>query len=100
MNSNSLPPPSLKASSFPLIDKALEGYKHWQKNWSKFPRLARHSLGGKIDREFTETLECLLVAAYAPKEEKHRLVVHASAKLDLVKFFLKVAWEMNLPAAS
>lgn len=89
------PPPEQKQSSFPLLDKALEVYKLWQGNLSSFPRLARYSLGGKIDREFTDLLERLLIAAYAPREEKYRLVISASAKLDLVKFFFKVAWEME-----
>ena len=62
---------------------------------SNFPKLARHSLGVKIECEFTILLERLFMAAYVQKDEKRKLVVMASAKCDLIKFFLRVAWELE-----
>lgn len=60
-----------------------------------FPRLSRHTLGAKIDQLFTDTIELILLAGYAAKPQKASLVARASSKLDALKFFLKVAWELK-----
>lgn len=41
-------------------------------------------------------IELIVVACYANKEQKYSLIVRASGKLDLIKFFLKLLWEMKL----
>ena len=57
------------------------------------PRLARFTLGAKIDRLFLETIELMLIAGYTQRERKLIIVQQASAKLDTLKFFLKVSWQ-------
>lgn len=61
-----------------------------------FPRLSRYTLGSKIDTLFTDTIEFLLLAGYASKSQKTGIVARASTKLDALKFFLQVAWELKL----
>jgi hypothetical protein len=37
----------------------------------------------------------ILLAGYANRAEKQTAVFKASAKLDVLKFFLQIAWEMK-----
>lgn len=59
------------------------------------PRLQRYSLGMKIEQQFLDLLENLLLAGYAVREQKPTIMAKASVKLDLLKFFLQVAWELK-----
>lgn len=59
------------------------------------PQGSRYTLGGKIDALCIETLESLLVASHLPKADKIAFVRTANQKLDLLKFFLQVAWEIK-----
>ena len=52
-------------------------------------------MGGKIDCLFTDTIEFILLAGYAAKPQKTALVQRASTKLDALKFFLQIAWELK-----
>lgn len=71
-------------------------YKVWHNYLIHLPRLSRYTLGAKIDKLFTELLELTLKAGYTPKTQKLIVVQNASAKLDLLKFFLKIAWELKV----
>jgi len=44
---------------------------------------------------FTETIETTLSASRLNREQKLAFVQKASAKLDLLKFFLRLAWEIK-----
>ena len=37
-----------------------------------------------------------MLAGYAPKEQKSSLLKCTSGKLDVLKFFLQLAWEMKI----
>jgi hypothetical protein len=73
----------------------MEAYKVWHVFHQGFPRLSKHTLGEKIDRLFTELLESLFLASYAAGNEKAAHIMAASAKLDLLKYFLHIAWELK-----
>lgn len=60
-----------------------------------FPRLSRYTLGVKIDTIFTDCLELLLLAKYSDKNSKLILINKAITKLDSLKFFLQIAWEIK-----
>ncbi|MEX2429923.1 MAG: four helix bundle protein, partial [Patescibacteria group bacterium] len=75
--------------------KTVGAYKQWHVWLNDFPRLSRYSLGAKIDSLFTDTIELLLLAGYASRPDKVALVRRASGKLDALKFFLQVAWELK-----
>jgi len=72
-----------------------EAYKIWHDFLPHFPRLSKYTLGAKIDAIFTEILELLLFAKYADKNSKLLLINKAIAKLDSLKFFLQIAWEIK-----
>jgi hypothetical protein len=58
-------------------------------------RLSRYTLGTTIDKTFCETIELVLQAGYAIREQKYSVVLRAASKLDTLKFFLQVAWEIK-----
>lgn len=60
-----------------------------------FPKDSRHTLGAKIDNLFLETIELIIGGSYSDKLEKLILLKRASVKLDLLKFFLQVAWKIK-----
>jgi len=53
-------------------------------------------LGSKIDSLFISILEHAIRAAYASRERKALHLGNAVIYLDLLKFFLQLAWEMKV----
>ncbi len=92
-NASFNPPPS--QFNLSLIQKLVKIYKLWQDYLYNFPKTSRYTLGAKIDNLFIETTENIIKAGYADKAEKIIFQKRASAKLDLLKFFLQVAWEID-----
>ncbi|OGY37562.1 MAG: hypothetical protein A3E36_04845 [Candidatus Andersenbacteria bacterium RIFCSPHIGHO2_12_FULL_45_11b] len=45
---------------------------------------------------FLETIEFILLAEYAPKDQKSSIIKRASGKLDALKYFLQLTSEMSM----
>ncbi|MDO8240672.1 MAG: four helix bundle protein [Candidatus Moranbacteria bacterium] len=60
-----------------------------------FSKTSRYTLGIKIDNLFIETTEYIFIASRLNKEQKVPFVQKANAKLDLLKFFLQMSWEIK-----
>lgn len=88
-----LPPPL--RSGLSLIQKLVATYKLWHEYISNFPRTLRYTLGVKIDFSFIDTIEYIFIASYLPNQEKLPVLAKSITKLDLVKFFLQIAWELH-----
>jgi len=56
---------------------------------------SRFSLGGKIDYLFIEIIELLFTASYLGKEEKLPYLKKATKRLDVLKFFFQIVWEIK-----
>ena len=78
-----------------ITQKLVGTYKLWHEFLAKFPKQTKHTLGAKIDSLFLETIEFIVKANYADKLEKLISLKRASVKLDLLKFFLQIAWEVK-----
>ena len=78
-----------------MLQKTVEAYKLWHTHHKTFPRLSKFSLGEKIDTLFSDLIEFLLLAGYASADQKYSFIVRAATKLDLLKFFMQVAWEIK-----
>ncbi len=52
-------------------------------------------MGAKIDTLFIETVELILQAGYSHREQKLAIVLQACTKLDALKFFLQISWELK-----
>ncbi|MBI2448136.1 four helix bundle protein [Candidatus Microgenomates bacterium] len=78
-----------------MITKSVEIYKLWHEFVPHFPKTSRYTLGSKIDASLIEIAESILIASQTKKELKLPHILHASTKLNLVKFFLQVTWEIK-----
>jgi len=87
------PPPHRTTLS--IIQKFVETYKLWDEFKNHFPKKSRYTLGAKIDTLFIDTIELLFIASYLGKEQKLPYLQKAGGKLDLLKFFLQIAWELK-----
>jgi hypothetical protein len=52
-------------------------------------------LGEKINDLFIELSELVLTASYTAKELKGPVIQRASVRLDTLKFFLQIGWELK-----
>ena len=82
-------------TSLPIVQRIILVYKMWQEFLPHFPKRSKYTLGNKIDSLFVETLELIFIAAYLPRNEKLPYVRKSIGKIDLLKFFLQIAWEIN-----
>ncbi len=71
-------------------------YKLWDEFKNHFTKKHKYTLGSKIDQCFLEIIESLLTAGYLSKEQKQPYLKKASIKLDLLKFFLQISWELKV----
>ena len=84
-----------KNIDLPIIHKLIETYKIWQEFLPHFPKTSRYSLGAKIDNVFLETIELIFGSCSLSAQEKLSLLYRSSTKLDLLKFLLRIAWEIK-----
>jgi hypothetical protein len=93
-----MPPPNanLSTANLPILQKASDAYKMWHNLLPHLPRLTKHSLGEKISLLFTDIIELILTAGFAARDNKLLITQKASIKLDTLKFFLQIAWELKI----
>lgn len=82
-------------ANLPVLQKTAEAYKLWHNILPHIQRLTRYSLGEKINLLFIELAELIFTAGFAAKENKAVIIKKASLKLDLLKFFIQIAWELK-----
>ncbi len=75
--------------------RAIDAYKLWHSFLNAMPRMTKYTLGSRIDGLFGDLIENLSAAGYAIKENKISFLNSASVNLDLVKLFLRLAWEIK-----
>jgi len=80
----------------PIIQRFISVYKLWDEFKNHFPKKSRYAIGAKIDSLFLDTIELLFIASYLSKEQKLPILQKAGGKLDLLKFFLQIAWELKI----
>lgn len=79
-----------------IIQKLIAAYKLWHEFVPHIPKTSRYTLGAKIDNLFIETSELIFTASHLNKEQKLPYLQKASAKLDILKFFLQIIWEIKI----
>ena len=87
-----LTPPPLPS----VIIKEKEAYQYWQTLYRDLPKTERFNLGQKISQIFIEILELNFTAAYLPPDQKIILLTKTLSRLDILKFFVQLAWESKL----
>lgn len=89
------PPNGFLQNELPILSKLSEAYKLWNGFFIHLEHATKYTLGEKIDCLFIDSLELILSARYAPKESKHNLLQKLSVKIDALKFFIKLLWEIK-----
>ena len=77
------------------MQKLVAAYKLWHEYLPHFPKTSRYTLGEKIDSLFVEIVEYIVVASYLSKQDKLPYLKKATLKIDVLKFFLQVSWEIK-----
>lgn len=80
----------------PVVEHTLSVYKIWYGYRDHFPKKARYTLGDKIDARFLNVLELVSVATYQEPSEKIPTLSRAIISVDLLKFLLRVVWEVRI----
>lgn len=78
-----------------ILQKYIAIYKQWHEFIPHLPKSARYTLGQKIDYLFIETVSNIYEASSSPLERKNDFLKIASSKLNLLKFFLQLCWEIK-----
>ncbi|MEX2010565.1 MAG: four helix bundle protein [Parcubacteria group bacterium] len=92
MNSPLKAPPQ---RNLPIIEHAVQLYKQWYIYKNDLPLAVRRTLGDKIDTTFLQILESLFIASYQSREKKIPTLIYALQKVDILKFFLRITWEIR-----
>jgi hypothetical protein len=79
-----------------VITKEKETYQSWLVLHRNFPKTERYGVGRKIDNLFLEVLELSFTASYLPPEQKIIFLSKTISRLDILKFFIQLAWENKL----
>lgn len=86
------PPPT---NTLPIIQKLIGVYKIWHEYLPNFSKDHRYTLGFKIDSLFVGIIEDLYQAQFEKEYRKYFNINNASLKLDKLKFFLQILWEIK-----
>lgn len=87
-------PPQREAPGVLLKEK--EAYQNWLTLHRNFPKTERFGIGQKIEQVFLDLIELSFISSYLPSEQKVTLLGRAISKLDILKFFVQLAWESKL----
>lgn len=76
-----------------MLERLKSAYVLWYGYYQTLPKPHRHTLGGKADALFIETIEAIASATFLSKNEKQPWVRLAIRKLDTLKILLLILWE-------
>ena len=61
-----------------------------------FPRVERFGLGRRIEQLFLDVFELGCISSFSAVEQKIVTLSQVISKIDVLKFFLQLAWESKL----
>ncbi len=82
-------------ATLPILKRFVAVYKMWHRIFPDIPKTSRYTLGEKVDGLLLEIMELLYTASFLPKEQKLPYLQKSVGKLDLLKFFIQLAWEIK-----
>jgi hypothetical protein len=68
----------------------------WHIVSTKLPKTVKYSLGLKIENLFIDSIEAISVATFLQRSEKLPYLKKAISRVDTLKVFLQMIWEMKL----
>ena len=79
-----------------MLLKEKEAYQYWLPLQRDLPKVERLSLGQKIEQAFLDVLELTYTASYLPPEPKIVVLGKTISRLNILDFFLQLAWENKI----
>lgn len=79
-----------------MLLKEKEVYRYWLPIHRDLPKVERLGIGQKIEQVFLDILELTYASLYLPPETKIIVLSKTISRLDILKFFLQLAWESKL----
>jgi hypothetical protein len=73
-----------------------EAYFLWISYFVHIPNIHKYSLGENTSKLFVEALEMTVYAEFLSKKEKLPYVKIAVRKIDTLKIFMQMIWEMKI----
>ncbi len=87
---------SLSLANASILQRIKEGYLLWLSIVPHIAKNARYTLGVRIETTFLDLLARTYTAYFTPKEpvaKKKELIAECIHLLDILKYFVSVAWE-------
>lgn len=85
-----------KNTDIPIIKNLYELYKIFYSYSALFPKKDKYTLGAKCEMYIIATLELLLEASCAYREEKLELIKKANTKFDTLKLFIRLLKDLDI----
>lgn len=82
-------------ATLPIIQRLTAVYKLWHEIMPSLPKTSRYTLGEKLDGLLLEIMDLMYTASFLPREQKPQYLQKAVGKLDLLKFFIQLLWEIK-----
>lgn len=79
-----------------ILNRIKEAYLVWIGVMQHIPKGARYTIGTRIENTFLDLLEQSYTAYFIEKEKKLEKVSACILTLDILKFFVSIAWEGKL----
>ena len=76
-----------------ILSRIKEGYLIWVNIMPHIPKGTRYTIGTRIENKFLELLELTYIAYFTQKERKAKKLSECILALDVLKFFISIAWE-------
>lgn len=86
---------NLKQIEIPVVKKLYDLYLLTHKLISKFPKHEKYTLGERIENNIIESIELIVFGNAQPKNFKDGYLFKANAKIEILKIFYRIAFEIN-----
>jgi hypothetical protein len=73
----------------------MSSYVVWIEHEKHFPKTSRYSVGARINDLFFDVIDSTSTAVFLPRQNKLPYVRRAVVKLDTLKIFTQIAWQLG-----
>lgn len=88
-----IPPP---LTDIPILKKSIDLYKTYYLYAQGFPKKDKYTIGATCEKYLIQIIELLVEASYLPKEQKLSSLQQASTKLEALKVFIRLLFELKV----
>lgn len=63
---------------------------------NKFPRTHKFAIGDRLQSQLTDLMELYIQIFYTPAHQKHELLSKANIKIEIVRHYFRLAYDLGL----